>query len=187
MAGSRTGSYLSTSYPSGSLSALSDAPPKLNRLSSYSSYNPTWNDRGDRAYLEQPAPRHSKLSHSASYIDSSSGPTPLISTVTSQNVSPIISSANSASSEFSGSHLEMKGAAAKPTATTFQEKDIFHRLHTSTNRKIGEAPAGLQAVPPVPPLPAKRSAAPDAVQQPKDKRRLGFGFKGKTREVAATA
>ncbi|KAI9746745.1 MAG: hypothetical protein M1818_000460 [Claussenomyces sp. TS43310] len=179
---SRTESYMSNAHNGGSQSALPEVP-RITRNSSYSSYSPTWNDRGDRTFLEQPVPKaHKSSRRTSSYMDSSIGPSPLISNVTSQNASPIVSSANSASSVSSGNHLEMKSMASMaPQPVVFQDQVIFDRLHTNPNRKLGEAPVSDH-----PPMPVKRPAAMVEAPEPTRPKRK-WGFKSKSREVAAAA
>jgi hypothetical protein len=77
----RTGSALSTQAYDERKTV--SAPP-LPRNSSYSSYNPTWWDRGDYSYLNEPFQRRSKPSRNQSYTDSGIGPSPLVSEVTSK-------------------------------------------------------------------------------------------------------
>lgn len=144
---SRTGSSLSTMSYAGS---NSHAPP-LPRNSSYSSYSPAWFDRGgENTYsyhpTEHPQKRH-KPTRGHSYHDSgigpSVGPSPLVSNIHSEEVSPVVSSGNSTSSN-SSEHLEIAANthrySSKPQPVVYAEKDIFERLHTSTTRKLGEAP-----------------------------------------------
>lgn len=68
--------------------------------------------------------------------------------------SPVVSSGNSTNSNNSSDNLEIagtkrpavpesqitRGESGKPQGTVFAEQDIFDRLHTSTQRKLGEAP-----------------------------------------------
>jgi hypothetical protein len=62
-------------------------------------------------------------------------------------VSPVVSSGNSTTSN-SSDHLEIAVApnanpdrmSIRPQPMVYPEKDIFERLHTSTTRKLGEAP-----------------------------------------------
>lgn len=87
MAISRTGSSLSTaSYlnPTGSSTPV----PPLPRNSSYSSYNPTWNDRtGDVLYSTEPKFKGRHHSYQDSGIGASIGPSPLASHVVSERES----------------------------------------------------------------------------------------------------
>jgi hypothetical protein len=93
---SRTGSSLSTvSYMNAAAGPNSHAPP-LPQNSSYSSYNPTWFDRGgDLNYsFEKPEPvsKRQKPSRGHSYHDSgvgpSIGPSPLASNMQSEGIYP---------------------------------------------------------------------------------------------------
>jgi hypothetical protein len=67
-------------------------------------------------------------------------------------VSPVVSSGNSTTSN-SSDNLEIavthnsKRVSQRPQPIVYAEKDIFERLHTSTTRKLGEAP--LYDSPPV--------------------------------------
>jgi len=76
---SRTGSALST---------RTDQPipavPSLPRNNSYNSYNPTWNDRGDFSYLNEPYQKRKRASRNPSFIDSGIGPSPLASSAASK-------------------------------------------------------------------------------------------------------
>lgn len=57
-------------------------------------------------------------------------------------VSPVISSGNSASSTYSD-NLELsnsKHSAHRPQPVVYAENDFLEQLHTSTHRKLGEAP-----------------------------------------------
>jgi hypothetical protein len=192
MAVSRTTSTLSTTSYLNSAAGPSNGAPPLPRNSSYSSYNPTWFDRGgDVYYSREPAAKRQKASRGHSYHDSgigpSVGPSPLASNMHSEgelflhsssvsqsltiysDVSPVISSGNSTTSD-SSDNLEISVAPnrhyhipkrpesirtdsnisnrmSRPQPITYAEKDIFSRLHTSTTRKLGEAP--LYDSPPV--------------------------------------
>jgi hypothetical protein len=61
--------------------------PPLPRNSSYSSYNPTWNNRGDASYLAEPIPQHKRQQPSKghSYTDSGIGRSPLSSHINSES------------------------------------------------------------------------------------------------------
>lgn len=90
---SRTGSSVSTmSYMNAAAGPRSQAPP-LPRNSSYSSYNPTWFDRGGDIYHTsgEPSQKRYKPSRNHSYHDSgigpSVGPTPLASNINSEGTS----------------------------------------------------------------------------------------------------
>ncbi|TVY75810.1 hypothetical protein LSUE1_G006559 [Lachnellula suecica] len=167
LAVSRTQSTLSTTSYLNSAAGPSSGAPPLPRNSSYSSYNPTWFDRGgDVYYSHEPAQKRKRQSRGHSYHDSgigpSVGPSPLASNMHSQDVSPAVSSGNSTSSD-SEDHLEISVAPnnnyhiprrpasvrtnshnsnrmSRPQPIVYAEKDIFTRLHTSTTRKLGEAP-----------------------------------------------
>jgi hypothetical protein len=54
----------------------------------------------------------------------------------------------------------------KPQATVFGDTDIFAHLHTSTSRKVGEAPA-CEAPPLVPKIPEAILVAEEAKQRKK--------------------
>ncbi|KAG0650556.1 hypothetical protein D0Z07_3268 [Hyphodiscus hymeniophilus] len=149
LAMSRTGSSLSTVTMN---AATNIQKHPLPRNSSYSSYNPTWFDRGgDLNYSfersDQPAKRQ-KPSRGHSYHDSGLGsstrPSPLASNVQSEGVSPAMSSGNSTSSHHSSENLEMprnvNRQSMRPQPIVYAEQDIFDKLHKSTNRKLGEAP-----------------------------------------------
>ena len=171
---SRTGSYISNTSYMNAAAGPSSMPP-LPRNSSYSSYNPTWFDRGGDVYYanETSQQRRQKPSRNHSYHDSGIGPSPLASNLhsegTSSNnsaqhitnaafqsqldhrltsyteVSPVVSSGNSTSSN-SSDNLEIavtqksKHASHRPQPIVYADQDIFDRLHTSTTRKLGEAP-----------------------------------------------
>lgn len=186
MAISRTGSSLSTvSYMNAA--ASSSSAPYIPRNVSYNSYNPTWFDRGgDPNYSFEPVPKRYKPSKGHSYNDSgigpSIGPSPLASNVQSEEVSPVISSGNSTSSD--SDHLEMaqnrNRTSVRQQPTVYADQDIFDKLHTSTNRKLGEAPLYD-----TPPTLAKTPAAPTtAVPQPKKKR---WSLMGKNKNTAISA
>ena len=76
---SRTGSALSTRTDH-----HTPTVPSLLRNSSYSSYNPTWNDRGDYSYLNEPYQKRKRVSQNPSFIDSGIGPSPLASSAASK-------------------------------------------------------------------------------------------------------
>jgi hypothetical protein len=89
MAVSRTTSTLSTTSYLNSAAGPSAGAPPLPRNSSYSSYNPTWFDRGgDVYYSHEPAAKRQKPSRNHSYHDSgigpSVGPSPLASNMQSE-------------------------------------------------------------------------------------------------------
>jgi hypothetical protein len=96
-------------------------------------------------------------------------------------VSPAISSGNSSTSN-SSDHLEISNAdyrANRPQPIVYAEKDILEQLHTSTNRKLGEAP--LYSTPPVAARPIL-----DAVVQESKPARPRWSLMGK-RNAAAIA
>lgn len=76
-------------------SSSSSSMPALPRNSSYSSYNPTWFDRGGDAYYSHPesAQRRPQKARGHSYNDSglgaSIGPSPLASNIHSEGISPL--------------------------------------------------------------------------------------------------
>ncbi|KUJ14396.1 uncharacterized protein LY89DRAFT_137942 [Mollisia scopiformis] len=173
---SRTGSSLSHMSYMNAAGSATNIPP-LPRNSSYSSYNPTWFDRGGDVYYSNENQRQ-KPPRSHSYHDSgigpSIGPSPLASQqqsegtsftipteefasiahpspldnrlTSSAEVSPVVSSGNSTNSNSSAENLEIAPASksnrlsSRPQPIVYAEKDIFDRLHTSTTRKVGEAP-----------------------------------------------
>ncbi|KAF8862583.1 hypothetical protein BDZ45DRAFT_191435 [Acephala macrosclerotiorum] len=168
---SRTGSSLShMSYAVSS----SNIPP-LPRNSSYNSYNPTWLDRGGDVYYSHNQGRQ-KPPRSHSYHDSGIGPSigrsPLASHQQSEEASPVVSSGNSTNSNSSAENLEIapinksNRLSTRPQPTVYAEKDIFDRLHTSTTRKLGEAPV-LDSPPPVKP---KTPTATVVAQETKPKK-----------------
>jgi len=148
---SRTGSSLSTVSYMNAAAGPSSIPP-LPRNSSYNSYNPTWFDRGDYSNEMAHPQKRQKPSRGHSYHDSGIGPSPLTSNMQSEEVSPVVSSGNSTTSN-SSDNLEIavtqnpRRNSQRPQPIVYAEKDIFERLHTSTTRKLGEAP--LYDSPPV--------------------------------------
>ncbi|KAN0106222.1 hypothetical protein V8E51_009098 [Hyaloscypha variabilis] len=147
---SRTGSSLSNVSYMNAAAGPSSMPP-LPRNSSYSSYNPTWFDRGGDVYYANEQKRQ-RPSRNHSYHDSGIGPSPLASNLQSEEVSPVVSSGNSTTSN-SSDNLEIpvtqksKHVSHRPQPIVYAEQDIFDRLHTSTTRKLGEAP--LHDSPPI--------------------------------------
>lgn len=98
MAMSRPPSTLSTiSFANAAAGSSSSSMPALPRNSSYSSYNPTWFDRGGDAYYSHPesAQRRPQKARGHSYQDSglgaSIGPSPLASNIHSEGISPLCS------------------------------------------------------------------------------------------------
>lgn len=149
---SRTPSSLSQmSYMNPGASSSVQAPP-MPRNSSYSSFNPTWFDKSDGVTDSKQNRYRPHRGHS--YHDSGLGPNPLGSNGQSKEASPVVSSGNSTNSNNSSDNLEIagtkrpavpesqitRGESGKPQGTVFAEQDIFDRLHTSTQRKLGEAP-----------------------------------------------
>lgn len=190
---SRTGSSLSTmSYMNAAAGPSSQVPP-LPRNSSYSSYNPTWFDRGgDLNYsFEKPesVPKRQKPSRGHSYHDSgigpSIGPSPLASNMQSEDVSPVVSSGNSTTSN-SSDNLEMpqnpNRTSVRPQPIVYAEQDVFDRLHTSTTRKLGEAPVADSA----PTLTKTAVATTVAAPQQKQKKQR-WSLLGKKNNAAISA
>jgi len=165
---SRTNSYISTTSFAHSAAGPSNSGSQYNRNASYNSYNPTWFDRGgDLSYTNEPVSKRYKSSRGHSYQDSGLGhsirPSPLASNVQSEEVSPAHSSGHSTTSS-SSENLEMRPSnrpkmeerqssytSHRLQPVVYAEKDIFDRLHTSKDRKLGEAPI-LDAPPPRAPL-----------------------------------
>ncbi|KAH7317635.1 hypothetical protein BKA65DRAFT_410481 [Rhexocercosporidium sp. MPI-PUGE-AT-0058] len=176
---SRTPSSLSTmSYMNSAAGPSSQAPP-LPRNASYNSFNPTWFDKMDGANDHRQNRYRPQRGHS--YHDSGLGPSPLGSNIQSEEVSPVVSSGTSTNSNNSSDNLEIAGPSTerpvntrqlsktdKPKGTVFAEQDIFDRLHTSTARKLGEAPLFETPQGPKPRTPTK--AAPVVEQKPKKQR-----------------
>lgn len=177
---SRTPSSLSTmSYMNPGAGSSSQVPP-LPRNSSYSSFNPTWFDKSDGVIDSRQNRYRPHRGHS--YHDSGLGPSPLGSDGQSKEASPVVSSGNSTNSNNSSDNLEIAGSKrppvpesqitrgenGKPQGTVFAEQDIFDRLHTSTQRKLGEAP--LHDTPPGPKPRTPTKAAPVAEVKQKKQR-----------------
>lgn len=183
---SRTGSSLSTVSYLNAAAGPSSAPT-LPRNSSYSSYNPTWFDRGgDVYYSNEPAHKRPRPSRGHSYHDSGIGPSPLASNLQSEEVSPVVSSGNSTTSN-SSDNLEIAGpsnpkrVSLRPQPIVYAEKDIFDRLHTSTTRKLGEAPLYDS-----PPVHLKSPSATVVAQAPKAKKQR-WSLLGKRNSAAIAA
>jgi hypothetical protein len=211
---SRTGSSLSTVSYMNAAAGPSSAPA-LPRNSSYSSYNPTWFDRGgDVYYSNEPAHKRARPSRGHSYHDSGIGPSPLASNLQSEGtssnnslqqmtngtfqsqldhrltsyaeVSPVVSSGNSTNSN-SSDNLEIAGpsnpkrVSQRPQPIVYAEKDIFDRLHTSTTRKLGEAPLYDS-----PPVHVKAHVATVVAQAPKAKKQR-WSLLGKRNSAAIAA
>jgi len=173
---SRTASAISTtSYMNAATTP--HQPPPLPRNSSYHSYNPTWFDRGgdlnyslEKTELPPKRPKASGSrghSYNDSGVGSSVGPSPLGSNQASEEASPVMSSGNSTSSS---DNLEMaqypNRLSTRQQPIVYAEKDIFDKLHTSTTRKLGEAP--LSDSPPV--VTTTPAAVSPAAAQPKPKK-----------------
>jgi hypothetical protein len=101
-------------------------------------------------------------------------------------VSPVVSSGNSTTSN-SSDHLEIavtqnpKHASQRPQPMVYAEKDIFERLHTSTTRKLGEAPLYDS-----PPVSVKTSTATVVALEPKAKKQR-WSLLGKKNSAAIEA
>jgi len=186
---SRTGSSLSHMSYVNAAGSSTNIPP-LPRNSSYSSYNPTWFDRGGDVYYNNDAQRQ-KVPRSHSYHDSgigpSIGPSPLASQEQSEEVSPVVSSGNSTNSNSSAENLEIAPVANsnrhshRPQPIVYAEKDIFDRLHTSTTRKVGEAPLYDAPPPSKPKTPTSTMVAQEV--KPKKQRWSILGKKNTTTAV----
>lgn len=197
---SRTGSSLSQSqWASG---PSSQAPP-MPRNSSYSTYNGSnsaaWFDRGEQVFYssEAPAQKRYKMARGQStgsmagsinghqYHDSGIGPSPLASNAQSEEVSPVVSSGNSTTSN-SSDPLEISTKSNrmsyKPQPNVYAEKDIFQRLHTSTTRKVGEAPLYDS-----PPVMAKSPVAPAVTELKQKNKKSRWSLMGKKNAAAIAA
>ncbi|ESZ90200.1 hypothetical protein SBOR_9409 [Sclerotinia borealis F-4128] len=162
---SRTHSTLSTVSSMNTTTESSSGIPSLPRNISYNSYNPTWNNRtGDKSYStekfqlrsQQNLRSKSSTPYSNHGIDSAIGRSPLSSHVQSEAPSPVTSSGtstitSSSSSSSSSDDLEITTVSSvprrlqprysfRPEPVVFEDHDVFSRLHTSTTRKLGEAP-----------------------------------------------
>jgi hypothetical protein len=121
------------------------------------------------------------------------------------DVSPVISSGNSATSD-SSDNLEISvvpnphyhipkrpdsirtnsnisNRMSRPQPITYAEKDIFSRLHTSTTRKLGEAP--LYDSPPVVIKTATATASPVAPEPKQKKQRWSLLGKKNNSHIVA--
>ncbi|CAL3968059.1 unnamed protein product [Diplocarpon coronariae] len=126
--------------------------PPLPRNSSYSSFNPPWFDRSSDLLtsdnkLGEPRQSRYKASGGPSHHDSGIGRSPLASHVQSEEASPVVSSGHSTHSNSSGTleiarpaNRQRLSSSPRSQAIIYAEQDIFARLHTSTTRKLGEAP-----------------------------------------------
>lgn len=145
----------------------------------------SWFDRGGQVYYSPEDPTRKRYtmvrgqstgSMSGSivghqYHDSGIGPSPLAGNAQSEEVSPIVSSGNSTSSN-SSEPLEMP--KRKPEGHIYEERDIFQRLHTSTTRKIGEAPLYDS-----PPVIAKSPTAPVVTELKQKNKKSRWSMLGK--------
>ncbi|KAL2065610.1 hypothetical protein VTL71DRAFT_3280, partial [Oculimacula yallundae] len=188
----RTPSSLSTiSYSHPSAGESSSQVPALPRNSSYSSFNPTWFDKMDGPVDSRQNRYKPQRGHS--YHDSGIGPSPLGSNIQSEEPSPVVSSGTSTNSN-SSDNLEIAGPSTRrpamngtrsdksvPQGTVFAEQDIFDRLHTSTARKLGEAPV-LDG--PAPRQIRTPTAAPVVEQKQKKQR---WSLLGKKNSVAVSS
>ncbi|KAL5331674.1 hypothetical protein ACEPPN_001209 [Leptodophora sp. 'Broadleaf-Isolate-01'] len=113
----------------------------------------------------------------------------------SVDASPVVSSGTSTNSNNSSDGLEIAGPSTQrpaatgqpakteiPQGTVFAEQDIFDRLHTSTARKLGEAP--LYDSPPGPKPRTPTKAAP-VVEQKQKKQRWSLLGKKNTSAVSS--
>ncbi|RDW61513.1 hypothetical protein BP5796_11405 [Coleophoma crateriformis] len=207
---SRTASYISnvshnTQYGAGTYTISSDVgtshSPAFPRNSSYASYNagPAWFDREnidrERYYpSEAQTQQRRKPTRGHSYHDSGVGtsvrPSPLVSHVASEDVSPeqtpVVSSGNSTNSN-SSDNLEMaekqnqNRMSLRPQPNVYAEQDILDRLHTSTTRKLGEAPL-YDSPPVVMRTPVTSSKSVDQVQK-----KPRWSIRGKKNSAAIAA
>ncbi|TGO61956.1 hypothetical protein BCON_0023g00140 [Botryotinia convoluta] len=151
---SRTHSTLSTVS---STNATPGGTPATTRAASYDGYNPTWNSRIEHVSFFEEVNRSIPLPPIKTQVpnapDSAVGISPVSSVAqsgaTSQTTSPGNSKAPSSSSSSSDLGLEIGARAPrrplpsdafKHQPVVFQNHDILQRLHTSTTRKLGEAP-----------------------------------------------
>ena len=100
-------------------------------------------------------------------------------------VSPVVSSGNSTTSN-SSDNLEMpqnpSRMSVRPQPIVYAEQDVFDRLHTSTTRKLGEAPV-YDSPPTLTKTPVATTAA--APQQKQKKQR--WSVLGKKNNTAISA
>ncbi|KIN07749.1 hypothetical protein OIDMADRAFT_109346 [Oidiodendron maius Zn] len=143
---SRTHSTLSTtSYMNAAAGPSTQGPPPLPQAYTYNNHNSTWFNRdGDLYYAGDSAQRRVKPSRHLSYQDSALGPSPLATEVPSEGTLPLdpLSSGNSTTS-VSSENLEMSNSKmqpSRPQPVVYAENDFLGQLHTSTTRKLGEAP-----------------------------------------------
>jgi hypothetical protein len=101
-------------------------------------------------------------------------------------VSPVVSSGNSTTSN-SSENLEISitpnpnRQSQRPQPIVYAEKDIFERLHTSTTRKLGEAPLYDS-----PPMPIK-SAVTKVVTQEQKQKKQRWSLMGKKNSAAVAS
>jgi len=101
-------------------------------------------------------------------------------------VSPVVSSGNSTTSN-SSENLEISitpnpnRQSQRPQPIVYEEKDIFERLHTSTTRKLGEAPLYDS-----PHIPIKPAATKVVVQEQKQKKQR-WSLMGKRNSAAVAS
>ena len=102
-------------------------------------------------------------------------------------VSPVVSSGNSSTSS-SSDHLEINVTSnpnrmsQRPQPNVYAEKDILQRLHTSTTRKLGEAPLSESAAVVVEGPTATNVVVPEAKQK-----RQRWNFMGKRNSTTVVA
>ncbi|KAI9050478.1 hypothetical protein LZ554_005641 [Drepanopeziza brunnea f. sp. 'monogermtubi'] len=198
MAISRTGSTLShMSFPnpnSNSIAGPSNSlAPPLPQNSGYSGYNPAWFDRSGDVYHSTDSPRQGEHRQSRykpqrghALHDSGIGPSPLASNVQSEEASPVVSSGNSTNSTVSSDNLEIARPARshphllqRQKPTVYGDQDIFVRLHTSTTRKLGEAPLYVS-----PPPSSKPKSATTPVSQEEKAKNSRWSLLGKKNTAA---
>ncbi|KAF7914016.1 uncharacterized protein EAF01_000422 [Botrytis porri] len=174
---SRTHSTLSTNSPG---NATPNDTPTTTRAASYDGYNPTWNSRIEQVTffdeLNRPLPLPPIKTQVPNAPDSAVGisPSSTATQTTSQIPSPVNSKAPSSASSSSDIGLEITAKiprrpllsdAFKHQPVIFQNHDILQRLHTSTTRKLGEAP-NIQAPIVEVPVPEPAVVAPVAQTKP---------------------
>ncbi|TGO65598.1 hypothetical protein BELL_1006g00010 [Botrytis elliptica] len=151
---SRTHSTLST------VSSANPTPhrtPAATRAPSYDGFNPTWNSRIAHVSFFEELNRSTPLPPIKTQVpnapDSAVGISPVSSVAQngaiSQTASPVNSKVSSSSSSSSELGMEigartprrpLPSDAFKHQPVVFHNYDILQRLHTSTTRKLGEAP-----------------------------------------------
>ncbi|KAF7937974.1 uncharacterized protein EAE97_007770 [Botrytis byssoidea] len=140
-----------------SANATPDGTPAMTRATSYDGYNPTWNSRIEHVSFFEAVNRSTALPPIKTQVpnapDSAVGISPISSVAqcgaVPQTTSPVNDKAPSSASSSSESGLEIAARtprrplpsdAFKHQPVIFQNHDILQRLHTSTTRKLGEAP-----------------------------------------------